>query len=141
MRRYLLDTGVIGDFIDRRRGVAEKARDARLRGDRIGTCMPVVAELFYGAEFSSTRDENIRRLRRALSGIVCWPFDREAAEEFGRLAAELRRAGRPMQAVDIMVAAIALSLGNCTVVSADSDFAAVPGLSVENWSTAPPKGP
>jgi tRNA(fMet)-specific endonuclease VapC len=33
----------------------------------------------------------------------------------------------------MMIAAIALSLGDCTVVSADSDFLAVPGLAVENW--------
>jgi hypothetical protein len=31
------------------------------------------------------------------------------------------------------IAAIALSLGRCTVVTIDTDFAAVPGLSVENW--------
>jgi tRNA(fMet)-specific endonuclease VapC len=39
-----------------------------------------------------------------------------------------------MQQVDLMVAAIALSLGNCTVVSKDSDLFAVPGLDVENWA-------
>ena len=32
--------------------------------------------------------------------------------------------------------AIALSLGNTTVVSVDNDLTAVPRLSVENWSTA-----
>jgi tRNA(fMet)-specific endonuclease VapC len=39
-----------------------------------------------------------------------------------------------MQQIDIMVAAVALSLGNCTVVSDDTDLLAVPGLSVENWA-------
>ena len=53
----------------------------------------------------------------------------------GVLFAELRRTGRPMQVVDMMIAAIAFSLGNCTVVSADSDLAAVPGLMVENWAS------
>jgi tRNA(fMet)-specific endonuclease VapC len=134
MRRYLLDSNIMGDLVDRRRGVPEKAQEARQRGGRIGTCMPVVAELFYGVEFSATRDENIRRLRRALSGIVCWPLDRAATEEYGRIAAQLRRMGRPMQVVDMMVAAIAFALGNCTVVSADTDLAAVPGLAVENWT-------
>lgn len=43
---------------------------------------------------------------------------------------------RPMQAIDIMLAAIAISLGNCTVVTADSDLLAIPGLSVENWEVA-----
>jgi tRNA(fMet)-specific endonuclease VapC len=38
-----------------------------------------------------------------------------------------------MQVVDMMIAAIALTLGSCTVVSADTDLAGVPGLAVENW--------
>jgi tRNA(fMet)-specific endonuclease VapC len=134
MKRFLLDTGIMGDVGDRRRRVPERMREAQQAGGRIGTCMPVVAELFYGVEFNSTRDENLRRLRRALSGFICWPFERDAAEEYGRLAADLRRRGRPMSQIDIMVAAIALALGNCTVVSADGDLQAVPGLVVENWA-------
>jgi tRNA(fMet)-specific endonuclease VapC len=39
-----------------------------------------------------------------------------------------------MQVVDMMIAAIALSLGNCTVVSSDNDLTAVSGLVVENWA-------
>lgn len=40
-----------------------------------------------------------------------------------------------MQVIDIMVAAVALSLGNTTVVTTDSDLSAVPGLPVENWAS------
>lgn len=136
MNRYLLDTGIMGHFINRRRGVQAKVREARQRGVRIGTCMPVVGELFYGIERSASRDANLPRLRRGLSEIICWPFDRLAAEEYGRLAAELKRLGRPMQQIDIQVAAVALSLGSCVVVSADGDLTAIPGLKVENWATA-----
>lgn len=39
-----------------------------------------------------------------------------------------------MQQIDIQTAAIAMSLGQCTVVSGDADLAAVPGLTVENWA-------
>jgi tRNA(fMet)-specific endonuclease VapC len=39
----------------------------------------------------------------------------------------------PIGVIDMMIAAVALALGNCTVVSADSDFLAVSGLPVENW--------
>jgi predicted nucleic acid-binding protein len=35
-----------------------------------------------------------------------------------------------------MIAAVALSLGNTTVVTIDSDFTAVLGLTVENWAEA-----
>jgi hypothetical protein len=36
MRRYLHDTGIVGDFIHRRQGVYERSREAVSRGDRIG---------------------------------------------------------------------------------------------------------
>ena len=134
MKRYLLDTGIMGHFIDHRLGVDEHVRLARERGAHIGTCLPVVGELFAGVELSASREKNLPRLRRALARVICWPFDRAAAEEFGRVFAELRRGGRPMQVVDMQIAAIARSLGNCTVVSTDSDLADVPGLTVENWT-------
>ncbi len=133
MRRYLLDTNAAADFIEKRGKVPDRAREARRQGGRIGIGIPVLAELYYGVEFSSSRDKNLKRLKKALAGLTIWPFDENPAAEFGRIRAELRRRGRPMQVLDIMIAAIALSLGNCTVVSSDSDLAAVPGLTVENW--------
>jgi tRNA(fMet)-specific endonuclease VapC len=135
MRRFLLDTGIAGDFINRRRGIYEYARHEVARGNRVGIGIPVLAELVYGLELSTSRDPNMQRLRTALSAWRVWPFDHRAAFEYGRLAAELKRIGRPMQQVDIMIAAIAFALGNCSVVTADSDLAAVPGLPVENWAT------
>jgi tRNA(fMet)-specific endonuclease VapC len=135
VRRYLLDTGPAQDFINRRNGIQERADEERHRGNRIGICVPVLGELWSGVECSASRDRNAQRLRLALSRLVIWPYTHEAAEEFGRLFAELRRLGRPMQQIDIQIAAIALSLGDCTVVSADSDLSAVPGLTVENWAS------
>jgi tRNA(fMet)-specific endonuclease VapC len=40
-----------------------------------------------------------------------------------------------MQQVDMMIAAIARPLGDCTVVTTDTDLSAVPGMAVENWAT------
>lgn len=122
MRRYLLDTGIASDYINRRAGVYERARKAVARGDRIGIGTPVLGELWAGVHYSATRARNEKRLKRQLADLTIWPFDNVAAEEYGRLYAELRSTGRPMQQVDIQVAAIALSLGRCTVVTKDSDF-------------------
>ena len=135
MRRYLLDTCAMGDLINRRKDVHERARAARLAGARLGTCIPVLGELFFGIEFSRTRDENEARLIRAVAGLSSWPYTRDAAEEYGRLAAQLRRAGRTMQQFDMPVAAIALTLSRCIVVSEDTDLLAVPGLNVETWAS------
>ncbi len=125
----------MGDLINRRKGVHERARAVRLGGAKPGTCIPVLGELFFGIEFSQTREENRARLIRAIAGLSFWPYTREAAEEYGRLAAHLRRVGRTMQQVDMQVAAIALTLSQCIVVSEDTDLLAVPGLTVENWAS------
>ncbi len=134
MRRFLLETGIAQDFINHRHGVVERSDAERRAGNRIGICTPVLGELWAGVEGSVSRKRNLQRLRRSLSRLVVRPYTNDAAAQFGRVIAELRRMGRPMQQIDIMLAAVAFSLGNCTVVSRDTDLEAVPGLTVENWA-------
>jgi tRNA(fMet)-specific endonuclease VapC len=135
MRRFLLDTNMAADCIFRRRGIPERVKQARAAGDKIGIGMPILAELYAGAENSATREKNLEILRRNMRLFRLWPFSADAAREYGRLFAALRRMGRPMQTADIQIAAIAITLSRCTVVSADTDLSAVPGLSIENWSS------
>lgn len=132
MRRYLLDTGIVGDYLNRRHGVYERAQAESKRGHRIGLPLSVLAEVVAGLERSGTRDRNMQLLRATLPALTLWPFDEAAAFEYGRLEAALLRIGRPMQTIDVMLAAVALSLGNCVVVTVDSDLSAVPGLKIEN---------
>ena len=136
MRRFLLDTGIMGDLINRRHGVAEMVEVARRPGDRVGTCWPVIGELWFGLEGSATRERNLKSLIRTVNELSKWPFEDEAAKQFGRIYHELRSVGRVMQIVDIQLAAIAFAMGNCTVVSSDTDLSFVPGLDVENWATS-----
>ena len=133
MKRYLLDTGIAAQFFERRQPIYQRADDATQRGIRVGIAIPVVAELSAGAENSSTRHRNLPALRQTLLGIRTWPFDRKAAEEFGRLFAFLKRNGRQMGQNYIQIAAIAISLGGTVLVTKDSDFAAIPGLTIEDW--------
>ena len=92
-----------------------------------------------GVEGSQARELNLKRLRHAVSRLTNWPYDQAAAEEFGRPFISLKRLGRPMQQIDIQIAAIALSLKNCVVITTDSDLLAIPGLATDNWSL--PKWP
>lgn len=137
MKRYLLDTGIAGYYIDRRRGVFERARTETALGNWIGIGHPVLAELAYRAEGSPNRERKLQRIQVALANWRLWPVTEAAAFEYGRLAAELRRAGRPIGQNDMMIAAIALTLGNCTVVTADSDCPSCQGLP---WKTGPCDG-
>ena len=60
------------------------------------------------------------------------PFDQTAARHFGRLRAELRRAGRPIPAIDLQISAVALDRG-LTILTTDSHFGHIPGLVVDSW--------
>jgi tRNA(fMet)-specific endonuclease VapC len=133
MTRFLPDTGVAGDFVFGRHGIPERVRLEVSRGNRIGITYQVLGELWHGVELSASRDRNAVRLNRAVKEITVWPFDRLAAEMYGQIAAHLRRVGRPMQAIDVQIASVALTLGRCRIVTRDSDFQSIPGLDIENW--------
>jgi tRNA(fMet)-specific endonuclease VapC len=134
VKRFLLDTGPAQQFLNNRMGIRQRADEERRHGHRIGICTPVLGELWSGVEGSQSRDQNLRRLRHGLSRLVIWPYDEVAAAEYGRVFTELKRIGRPMQQIDIQIAAVAFALGECVVVTADSDLSAVPGLDVEDCS-------
>ncbi len=134
-RRYLLDTGIAQDYQAGRGGIRERAIAQRKSGHRIGICVPVLGELWSGVACSASRQRNLELLRQALLTLLIWPFSAEAAEEYGRIFAELRRAGRIIQQVDIQIGAIARTLPHCVVVSKDTDLSAISGISVENWAS------
>lgn len=94
MTRFLLDTGSAGDYLHRRRGVYERARETIAAGHRLGIGLPVFAELWYGVENSSSRERNAERLRRVLPELIIWPLT-EPAAEYGRIAAELNECACP----------------------------------------------
>ena len=135
MRRFILDTGIAALYLSRDRAVFERAVEEVRAGNRVGIAAPVLAELAFRAEGSGKlRDQNIKRLREALQVWKLWLVDADVAFEYGRLAFELRKRNRQIGQNDIWIAAIALSLGNATVVTRDSDFRGVPELTVENWA-------
>ncbi len=96
--------------------------------------MLVYGEVLFGA-YRSNNVEGSLRIIKQRTRLVRWPYTEKAAHHYGEIAAYLRSIGQPIQQVDIQTAAIALTLGNCTIVTTDNDFARIPGLSLENWRT------
>jgi tRNA(fMet)-specific endonuclease VapC len=61
-------------------------------------------------------------------------FDRQAAVAYGWIRAVLEKKGRPIGAMDVLIAAQALSLGVRLVTNNEPEFRRVPGLRGENWA-------
>ncbi len=89
----------------------------------------VIGELQFGAYYGSRTTENIARLERfCLSPrvIVVYP-DADTTRTYGEIAAELRRAGRPIQQNDIWIAALCKQHGYI-LATRDTDFSTIIGL-------------
>ena len=63
--RYLLDSNAVTSMANNRSPFMGHLENARRRGCRIGTCEPVIAELFYGLEMSNSRAANQALLLRS----------------------------------------------------------------------------
>lgn len=130
----LLDTNICIDVINAKPpAVLQRFREYRI--GEIGICSVVATELAYGvAKSGSTR--NRQALEMFLAPLMILPFDEDAIWSYGDLRAELMRKGTPIDSLDTMIAAHALSL-RCTLVTNNTrEFAKVPGLALENWVTS-----
>lgn len=132
--RYLLDSGILSDFVSSRQPVMSRVANALRLGHVVGTGTPVLGEFIAGLMNSSDPTKNIQRLNHRIAHLRLWSFDRGAAEEFGRVQHDLRTRGQLIQVVDMQTAAIAKALGHCLVITKDSDFQRIPGLDCEDWS-------
>ncbi len=130
----MLDSNALNLYVARRQDVYDHAQRARQAGDFVGTCTPILGEFLGGVSHSHNASQNLKIANRALSILKCWPYDEAAANEYARLYAAMRAVGVKIQEIDLMAAAIARLLPDCTVVTEDTDFNRVPGLRVENWA-------
>lgn len=99
----------------------------------IGISAITLAELEYGAARSARPKKNREALEEFISTLDVAPFDRQATEAYGKIRAGLEKTGRPIGAMDLLIAAHALSLGVRLATNNEREFRRVPGLRVENW--------
>ena len=93
----------------------------------------VLAELYKGVYCSQKTEQNFNRINEFSNTITIVEFDKNAAEEFGKIQAELRRIGRPTGQLDALIAAVARSRDDILVTNNIKDFENITNLRLENW--------
>ena len=132
MTAYLLDTNHAAEVLagpDALRGLLVRRGQPE---DRFFISITVLSELFFAACASHRQVENLQSINRLLDHIPLLDFGLMAAEEYGRIKAELKVKGRPIPGTDAQIAAVA-RLHDLTVLSADHHFQHVDNLRVESW--------
>lgn len=126
--RLMLDTNAVSAFLQQR----SPRLDGWVREQRCCLSAIVVAEIRYGLEKRPTATR-LRALAEAtLDTLEILPWSEACSRIHGRLRAELERHGKPLAALDLLIASHALSEG-CVLVTADQAFAHVADLTVEAW--------
>src|SRR5688572_6588828 len=128
----LLDTNHLAHAVSPASPVRQRILELRLRGVRVGTCIPVLCEVEVGIGQVADPDGYRRRLGLLLKHVHVWPLDQVTARRYGELCRDLKARGRALSQVDIMIAALALQM-NLTLASTDRDFLWLPALPTENW--------
>ena len=91
------------------------------------------AELVHSVEKSRSIEKNRAALSLLLSNIEILSFDMAAADEYGKIRADLEKRGEPIGPLDMMIAGHARSVG-CTLVTNNiKEFSRISELNIENW--------
>jgi tRNA(fMet)-specific endonuclease VapC len=130
---FLLDTNILSAHLRRPSALAH--RFFQYSG-RLFTASVVLGELFVWAYNRSDPTKVLNAIDELLSQEASvLDFDRDCANEFGRVRIQLRRTGIEVPSVDLMIGSVALVYDLTLVTHNTTDFQNIPGLRLEDWLT------
>lgn len=129
---YLLDTNIC-IYIIKKKPIEVFEKFKTLSFGSVGISTITLAELQLGVAKSANPEKNSNALNQFLTPLEIIDFGAKAAFEFGKVRAELERAGTPIGPYDTLIAAHARSIDITVVTNNVREFERVQNLRVENW--------
>lgn len=132
MIRYLLDTNAVSHLLRR----TTPRLGARFESSYLSqSAISVVteAELLFGLARRPQAHTLAASVHALLRKIVILPWSSDAASIYAEIRADLESRGKPMEDLDMMIAAEAL-VQNATLVTNDAAFRRIDGLRIEGWT-------
>jgi tRNA(fMet)-specific endonuclease VapC len=131
--KLMLDTNVCIYIIKQQPATVLKRFLEFQIGD-IGISSITLSELRYGVAKSTHREKNAKALDEFIIPLEVVSFDEEAAHVYGDIRTTLEKAGTPIGAMDILIAAHAVSLGTTLVTNNTREFIRIPTLNIIDWT-------
>ena len=129
---YLLDTNVCICVINKRS--ASVIRRIQTKDpEQIAISTMTQAELEYWIARSKHPERNRVALLEFLFPFLLLDFDQIATVQYGLIRASLEARGRPIGAIDMLLAAQARSRDLVLVTNNEKEFRRVEQLKIENW--------
>ena len=131
MLQYMLDTNIC-IYVMKNYPAKLRERFNRL-AEQLSMSSITLGELYYGAEKSARRLENLQAIEHFSARLEVLSFPAKAAAHYGQIRAELERRGKPVGAHDMLIGAHARAEGLIVVTNNAREFRRLPGVRVENW--------
>lgn len=125
----LLDTNIIIGLFANESSIIEKIKTFP---GSIFIPSIVLGELFYGAEQSTRKVENIKRIEELAEASLVLECDLETARSYGKVKSQLKIKGSPIPENDIWIAALA-DQHQLMLVTRDKHFNNIENLITEAW--------
>jgi predicted nucleic acid-binding protein len=117
----LLDTSALIELLKGNPAITDAVREGEARGEDTGFSSISLFELLQSVHHRK-QPEKERRIRGMAAQAIVLPLDSAAAEEGAKIMGSLLRVGRPVNALDVLIAATAVANGARSLISADRDF-------------------
>ncbi len=130
--KYLLDTNVCIKYLN-----ADSVRIVenlkKHMPDDITLCSVVKSELLTGAYKSNVTDKVLKKLNVFFDKFTSLVFDDEAADMYGKIRAELEKAGSAIGPYDMQIASIAIVHNLILITHNINEFSRIKDLKMEDW--------
>jgi predicted nucleic acid-binding protein len=117
MSLYLLDSGIIIDVLNGKRGRLELIQQLLRQGGILASCPTTITEIYAGL-----RPEEAAKTERFLRSLKFFPLTWEISKQAGDLLCYWRLKGRTLSLPDTTIAAIALSHQMVLITGNQKDF-------------------
>ena len=127
-KKDLLDTNIIIDFLQGRKGLKDKFFEAGY----IGIPHIVTGELYYGAELSFNPVKNLENIKDFLRSFDILASNDITSVYYAKIKKQLKLQGNPIPENDIWIGALALQY-KLTLATNDQHLKLIEGLTIEMW--------
>jgi tRNA(fMet)-specific endonuclease VapC len=127
----MLDTNVVSALM-RKPSAALVARADALAG-KLAISAIVAAELRFGSAKRGDPPVLFGQVTQAIQKFQIFDWTAQCVEQYALLRTQLELLGKPIGALDTLIAAHALTLNAILVTHNTREFTRIPELRVENW--------
>ncbi len=130
---YCLDTNIVIDIFRGDVKLKQRLEFIQRLGIEVSITFLSVAELYKGVYLSARKDESLLLVEDFLKNVISLNLSMKSCDLFGMDYGELKKKGKIVPEVDLLIASIAKAEGRIFVTRNEKHFKEIPDLKVEVW--------